>query len=150
MNSLILVVAILGVSNIGASENREKRGLISSLGYGIDSSLSSLSASSLSLPLSASVISSPSILSSPTIIKTVEPLPIVKTVVAPQYHVIKAIAPQPLTVSYVSAPAISLAPSLSLSSHSLGSYSSLPSVSSGGLLKSYKWGGIPVTSYKTW
>ncbi|XP_044749208.1 uncharacterized protein LOC123309959 isoform X2 [Coccinella septempunctata] len=134
----------------GVPENRGKRGLVSSLGYGYDSSLG---LSALHLPLSSSVLSAPTVigshlpytssvlsapaistLSAPTVIKTVHSAPIVKTVVS-----------QPQILSYASAPSLGLASSLDL--HSLSYGSSLPSVYSSGLLKSYNLGGLPVTSH---
>ncbi|XP_045480205.1 uncharacterized protein LOC123684798 [Harmonia axyridis] len=147
MKFLIVAAAILGVSMAGAPENRGKRGLVSSLGYGLGYD-ASLGLSSLHLPLASSVLSAPSIsaISSPTVIKTVQTAPIINshlpisTSVLSAPTVIKTVQTAPVVSHVVSQPQV-----LSVGS-SLGLGSSLD-LHSAGLLNSYNLGGIPVTGH---
>lgn len=128
----------------GAPDNRGKRGLVSSLGYGYGASLD---LSSLHLPLASSVLAAPtvvktvhtspiirsslplsaSLLSAPTVIKTVQSAPLINHVIA-----------EPHVLNYAAAPSLGLASSLDL--HGLG-------YGSAGLLNSYNLGGLPLTSH---
>ncbi|KAK9870315.1 hypothetical protein WA026_006401 [Henosepilachna vigintioctopunctata] len=129
MKFLILVVAILGAASAGAPENRDKRGLISSLGYGWDHSLA-LHAPSWSHSVAAPIVAAP-IVAAPTVVKTISHAPIIRTIVAPQ-PIIKTVVSAPHIYSYAPAPVISYGHSLS----------SLP--------LGYKWTGHYPLSHYSW